>query len=477
MTDITILLIEDNPGDARIIAELLKEGSGFVPYFDLRYELLTASTLAGGMDILATSNVDLVLLDLGLPDSQGLETVQHILTTFNNIPVIVLTIQSNEEMGIDAIKIGAQDYLFKGQVEPFQIVRSIRFALERNQLANKLNESELKFKDLVDHMINGVSVFQAFDEGTDFILTDINSAGEKIERMDREDLLGKKLTELFPDTKKSGVLEAFQQVWKTGIPKYSSRNIYRDEQFSIAWRESWVYRMPNNDIVAVYNDISERKRSERALRAMNEKLNLLSSITRHDILNKITTLMLYQDLLEEIVDEEVHTNYLEPMISATQEIERQIMFTRDYQDLGIKSPIWQEVEPVAQNAVNSVLNQNIKADVNMGNLQIFADSMFNKVFYNLLENALRHGEKVTEISISFLENDNNGVIVVEDDGVGVADDMKEKIFSHGVGMNTGFGLFLAKEILDITGISIRECGTFGRGARFEIAIPYDGYRI
>jgi signal transduction histidine kinase len=103
--------------------------------------------------------------------------------------------------------------------------------------------------------------------------------------------------------------------------------------------------------------------------------------------------------------------------------------------------------------------------------------MLEKVFFNLIDNSIRHGERVTVIRIRCEEDPGGLSITVEDDGTGIPIDKKEKIFGKGYGKNTGFGLFLAREILAITGISIREAGKPGKGAVFVIAVPKGSYRI
>jgi hypothetical protein len=103
--------------------------------------------------------------------------------------------------------------------------------------------------------------------------------------------------------------------------------------------------------------------------------------------------------------------------------------------------------------------------------EVFADPLIVKVFYNLIDNAVRHGGKITTIWFSALEREGDHAIVCEDDGVGIQLDEKEHIFERGYGKNTGMGLFLSREIIDITGISIRETGQPGKGARFEMMVP------
>jgi len=99
------------------------------------------------------------------------------------------------------------------------------------------------------------------------------------------------------------------------------------------------------------------------------------------------------------------------------------------------------------------------------------------VIYNLFDNALRHGEKVSEIRVSLHETDTGAVLIIEDNGVGIAAEEKTRIFERGYGKNTGWGLFLIEEILAITGLSIVENGVPGKGARFEINIPPGKYRM
>ncbi|MCA1917292.1 MAG: ATP-binding protein [Methanospirillum hungatei] len=103
--------------------------------------------------------------------------------------------------------------------------------------------------------------------------------------------------------------------------------------------------------------------------------------------------------------------------------------------------------------------------------------MLNKVFFNLVENSIRHGKTVQSISVSFEKRNDGFILIYEDDGCGVPYEEKEKIFSRGFGKNTGLGLFFIREILDITGLSIQECGIPGKGVRFEIGVPEGKYRI
>jgi signal transduction histidine kinase len=109
-------------------------------------------------------------------------------------------------------------------------------------------------------------------------------------------------------------------------------------------------------------------------------------------------------------------------------------------------------------------------------LEVYTDPIIRKVFRTLMENAIRHGEKVTVIQFSCAESEGTQIITCEDDGVGVPSGEKEYIFDNGYGKHTGIGLFLSREILSITGITIVETGEHGKGARFEITIPAGKFR-
>jgi PAS domain S-box-containing protein len=232
------------------------------------------------------------------------------------------------------------------------------------------------------------------------------------------------------------------------------------------------------NIVVSFMDITEMHRYRTALREANKKLNILSSLTRHDILNQVQVLLAYSELLEETTqkDDPGH-DYIEKMLEATRRIYRQISFTRDYQDLGVKEPQWQKVNYVCAGSADAIDRNVIDLSCKTGSLEIYADTMFVKVFYNLFDNAVRHGKSVTKISVTFTEEpDGSGLLTVVDNGIGVEDDQKEQIFDRGFGSHTGLGLFLIREVLGITGISIAETGTKGEGACFSIHIPVGAWR-
>jgi len=227
----------------------------------------------------------------------------------------------------------------------------------------------------------------------------------------------------------------------------------------------------------VVRDISRMKQTEDALVSAHTKLSILSEITQHDIKNHLGVIRGYAGILVDITPEgSDERKYTERIISASEMIEEQITIARDYQNLGVKAPVWQGVETVARQSARIVRFNNIDLSIDVGSLEVYADPLFGKVFYTLFENAVRHGGGVTSIRIGFSSAGNTGILWIEDDGKGVDPDLKGKIFTRNIGKNTGLGLFLTREILAITGIAIRETGEAGKGARFEIVVPSGGYR-
>ncbi|MDO9034294.1 MAG: ATP-binding protein, partial [Methanoregula sp.] len=232
-------------------------------------------------------------------------------------------------------------------------------------------------------------------------------------------------------------------------------------------------------IIGLVIDITESKRAEKALLQANKQLNLLSSITRHDILNQLMALKGYLEMSHDVInDPKTLIGFIKKEEAAANAIEQQIIFTRNYQVLGVTAPVWQNVNESIKVALRGLPMRDIRVNVDPKDPEIFADPLFNKVFYNLIDNALRYGgADMKMIRISSEESLTGLNILFEDDGVGISAEYKKRIFIRGFGKNTGLGLFLSREILAITGITIIENGEPGKGARFVITVPMGMWRF
>jgi PAS domain S-box-containing protein len=252
-------------------------------------------------------------------------------------------------------------------------------------------------------------------------------------------------------------------------------NRYRCRDDSYRWIE-WRMYLYGNLIYTAARDISDRVQAEQAIVQANKKLNILSSITRHDILNKITALYAYLDLTRDMCTNPAQRKHIDKQLGTVEALQRQIEFTKFYQDIGVKAPEWQDIGKILERAVSQLSLEGITVDVDGGGFQIYADPLIEKVFYNLVENSIRHGGKATSIHISVQKTGAGLSIIYQDNGNGIPAELKEQIFERGYGAHTGFGLFLSREILAITDILITENGEPGEGARFEIIVPHGGYR-
>ena len=222
------------------------------------------------------------------------------------------------------------------------------------------------------------------------------------------------------------------------------------------------------------DEVAERQRAEQGLANANHKLMILSSITRHDTLNQITASRGYMELMANKLDDDaVAKRYNSKATTALDNMVDLITFAKEYEMVGLQGPQWAEISSI----ISKLDPKHFAIEEYCQGLEVHADPMVDKVFYNLLDNAERHASGATRISVSYELGDDGLSILWEDDGPGVALEDKERIFERGVGKNTGFGLFLTREILMMTGLSIVEDGEPGKGARFIINVPKGSYRL
>ncbi len=229
--------------------------------------------------------------------------------------------------------------------------------------------------------------------------------------------------------------------------------------------------------LCLLRDITERKHAELALSEANRKISLLTNITRHDITNKIVAVHSYLELIRELATDPRQLEYLNKQEQAVVAINEQIAFTKEYQQLGTEAPSWQDAEKALRIAKTQVDLGKVSLESTLGSWEILADPMLDKVFYNLCDNAVKYGGPgLTAIRISPHRDERDLLIVVEDDGAGIAAEDLPRLFERGYGKHTGLGLFLSREILSITDITIRVTSDPGRGARFEIRVPAGKFR-
>jgi len=207
------------------------------------------------------------------------------------------------------------------------------------------------------------------------------------------------------------------------------------------------------------------------------KIDLLFSITRRDILDQLSGIVNYLERAQLKTSREAMQTFFDKTLESVDSIRNQMAFVRSLQEIGITSPTWQLVKKVFWEAVMLIPSSTIDIRVEMDDIELYADPLLPRVFYNLLANSIKHGDhQLTKIRLYTQKSGESLILIYEDNGKGIPLDEKGKIFEFGYGKGTGFGLFLIRELLGYTGIMITETGEPGKGAKFEILVPKGKFR-
>jgi PAS domain S-box-containing protein len=466
MTGESILVVEDNGVIALQIGELLAKNG---------YRI--SGTTAYGEEAVAMAQKqkpDLICMDIELMGQlDGIETAEKI-HEHAHVPIIYLTAYSDGKSFARAKETAPYSYLVKPFTER-ELLASVELTLHRHVIDQRLRETMERYRAIVD---NAADAILLISRDTSTIL-EANPASIQLLGYTENELSAKNIGDIIgtPDEKNGS--------WNEHIfsPEGWSGEVQlrcRDGSLREAHLTSRIIHREGAPVLScvVVHDITERKIAENAIRQANRKLNLLSGITRHDINNQLLILQGYLAMQKSKCSDPAFEEYFQKVKGAADHISAMIQFTKVYQSIGVNAPSWQDCHTLVENAAKEApLGKiNIRNDVPPGT-EVFADPLIVKVFYNLLDNAVRYGGKITTIRF-FIEGQNgNHVVVCEDDGDGIPVEFKEQIFDRGFGKNTGLGLALSREILDITGIVIRETGEPGKGARFEIIVLNGAYRI
>ena len=162
-----------------------------------------------------------------------------------------------------------EDSMFKG------VVGVIRETTDRVRTEQVLQESETLFRELFDNMSNGVAIYEAVEDGRDFIIKNLNRAGLASGMKKKEETIGRSIMEVFPGVEEMGLLEVLKRVWRTGVPEHQPSSIYHDDLL-ILWVENYVFKLPSGEIVAVYDNTTKRNQAEEALRDSEEKFRSIT---------------------------------------------------------------------------------------------------------------------------------------------------------------------------------------------------------
>ncbi|MDO9325869.1 MAG: PAS domain S-box protein [Methanoregula sp.] len=364
-----------------------------------------------------------------------------------------------------------------------EFIGTVRVLTGKRRADTPHTDRELFNKSRAENLMDYIVV-----SGQDTTILYINPAAVRALGYDAETMAGTPLLSYVAEESREFMtanMTAFHELGE--VPLYECELIAQGGLHRSVMVKSKPIQYDNNPATLLFLiDITQRKALEdqlnrraaelfqisTAFQQANKKLTLLSTITRHDINNQLTVLIGYLGLLETELPDPTLTVYCQKAVTAADRILAMIRFTREYENIGITSPAWQDCRTLVDTAAKEApLGHVMVKNAIPEGKEVFADPLIVKVFYNLMDNAVRYGGKITTIRFLVQEYGDVRVIICEDDGEGVPVKNKERIFERGFGENTGLGLALSREILDITGITLRETGEPGKGARFEMKVP------
>lgn len=367
--------------------------------------------------------------------------------------------------------------------------RNEREMQAREESESIIRESEERFRILFEENPSPVFIFE-IPSGA---ISVVNKKFAGLMGLSKNEIIGKRYADLGILQDPSDQDRLTSLVLKDGfVNDMEFRLINKDGTrgiFLISARPVNLEKKPY--CISMMQDVSELKAVEEELHyysaelqkytlmlaRTNDKLNLLNDITRHDILNQLTIISGYLVIMKMKLTDPALEEMTEKVIAATGTIQKQISFTRDYQDVGVQSPRWFNLQQVITAAAAELPLAPVSVTVGFDSLELYADPLLEKVFYTLLENAIRHGKTVTAVRFSCEKDGDALKVVCQDNGAGVPAEYKEAIFQRAYFHHTGFGLYLSRTILAITGMEIRETGIPGRGAQFEITAQPGTFRF
>jgi PAS domain S-box-containing protein len=393
--------------------------------------------------------------------------------------------------GRRAVLWGKASPLYDSTGKVIGAIETIRDITQRKLVENALQEREEQFRMVFEKGPLGMVIVNE-----QFRFVKVNPMFCSMVGYSPEELLQKTFIDITNPDQIAEEISQIKQLAEGNISEYSMEKPYIKKNGDVFFAFVVVSVMRDGEgkflnYLALITDITERKQEEQEkeyhasvvkqyaedLRQTNDKLNLLNTITRHDILNQLTVVLGYLEMMKAKFPDPSLQDYVDKEIHAAQNIQTQILFTKEYQDIGVQSPQWFDLRKVILSNAASLTLSNVEVVVDVDNLELYADPLLSKVFYTLLENALRHGKTVTRIEISYRTHDEKLLVIYTDNGIGIPAEYKKAIMQRKYFKHTGFGLYLSQTILGITGMSMQETGEPGKGARFEILAPEGTFRF
>jgi len=468
--DICVLIVEDNIGDFLLVEEYLSEA---LPGASTMH----AEILTDALKILAQNSIDVVLLDLSLPDSDGYNSITQLTTTAANVPIIVLTGSNDKQIGINSLRLGVQDYLIKDDINAHILQKSINYSIERKKSQHQLEQSEKRFRALIENSIDGLAVLSREGYITEMSQPAVNILGYPANTppgistkdfVHPEDI--KKVVQAFTVViNESNKVQAAQ----FRIKRPSGNYIWLDTSFHNLLHEPSV-----NAVVLNFRDITSRKKSEEErkvlideLTASNADLKQYTYIASHNLRAPLTNLISIINLLDWQTLTDENALLLNAFKDSTLQLNEtlddliKVVLIKKSGNLVVKEIEFQQMfDQVNKNLHTLIKESSVTIVSNFSEARsVFFDAVYlENIFKNLITNAIKFAspQRCLELKVFSREQANCVELVFKDNGIGI--DMgiaKDKIFGlyqrfHNNPNSKGIGLYLVRSQLIALGGSI-----------------------
>jgi len=479
-------MIEDDPQDARMIKVLLSKIKAQT------YTVEHADRVSKGIERLSSRIFDVILLDLHLPDSTGLDTVLKVLPYAKKVPIIVFTVQGDYELAANAIKAGVQDYLVKDTVESEQLGRAIRYAIERKQVKEALEDEKEKARQYLD--IAGIIIL-VIDAGENVSL--INKRGCAVLGFEESDILGKNWHDNFvPEQWRAKTRDFFHMIFQgefNRIPEIDSFIMTKSgDQRLISWRFSPVFDDKGKylRVLCSGEDITERKLAEEEMYAAINRAGLFNDLLIHDIGNIVQNLEWTFEVLQqryESTDDDkqpyetirgcIHNAW--ELLDKVRKFSELDAITRKVRELDIQPFLESAITAVQQNFPTKKIH--VTTNIHPHEYNVIANDFVLDLFENILQNALIF-EPNPEVKVEVVVTpwDDSSFLRIDFKGPGIPDAKQCSLFTRLIkterrAPSSSIGLALVARIIDEFGGKLwaenQEKDDYTKGTTIVVLLP------